>query len=80
MSSIQKSCSTCRHAYYEQDRSRHPTIGLLRQHCSNRQYNSPEYTEKMYMEDQKQGCCRFWAPIERKESEDDEEQLLNRGA
>ena len=77
MSDITKRCSTCRYSYYEQDQSKHPTIGLLRQYCSNRQYNSPEYTEEMYLEDRQQNRCRFWAPMERKENEDNEEQLFN---
>lgn len=80
MSGICKRCSTCRYAYYKQDRSRHPTIGLLRQHCSNKQYNSPDYTSEMYQEDRKHGCCRFWAPENRKDENDNEEQLLDRGA
>ena len=80
MSGITKRCSTCRYSYYEQDRSKHPTIGLLRQCCSNRQYVSPEYTEKMYLEDRSQNRCRFWEPMERKENENNEEQLFDRGA
>ena len=62
MSSPKKSCSNCKCSYYKQDTSKHPTIGLLRQHCGNEQCNSEEYTEKMYLEDRKNGCCRFWTP------------------
>ena len=46
---------------YQKDTSKHPNIGLLRQHCTSEKYNSPEYTEEMYLEDMKAGYCRFWA-------------------
>lgn len=42
-------------------------IGLLRQHCRNERYTSPEYTEEMYLEDRARGYCRYWAPNDRKE-------------
>ena len=80
MSVMKKSCDTCRYAYYEQDRSRHPTIGLLRQLCSNRQYNSGEYTTKMYLEDRGSGHCRYWEPEENDEENENEEQLYRFGA
>ena len=64
MSEISKSCDNCRYSYSEQDTSRHPTIGLLRQHCRNEHYVSEEYTTEMSMEDRGQDHCRFWAPIE----------------
>ena len=63
---MKKSCDTCRYSYYEKDTSRHPTIGILRQHCSSEEYNSPSYTEEMLIEDMKNGCCRFWAADDEK--------------
>ena len=64
MSEIKKSCDNCRYAYSERDTSRHPTIGLLRQHCRNENYQSDDYTPEMRMEDRGDDHCRFWAPIE----------------
>ena len=91
LSSLKKTCGNCRYSCCKQDTSRHPSIGLLRQHCENEKYsqgqkylsltihfdchfsrrfaatekyNSADYTEEMYLEDRKTGCCRFWAPEE----------------
>ena len=81
MSETMKTCSTCKYSYRAQDRSRHPSIGLLRQYCRNPRYNSLEYTSEMFEEDRKDNRCRFWAPIENEKGEkDNEEQLLGRGA
>jgi hypothetical protein len=32
------------------------------QRCSNAEYNSVGYTNRMLMEDWGRGYCRFWAP------------------
>ena len=64
MNGIMRSCSTCKYAYYRKDTSRHPMIGILRQHCASEDYNSLTYTEEMYLADIKKGCCRFWTPDE----------------
>ena len=64
MNEIKKCCSTCKFSYYAKDTSRHPAIGILRQHCASKNYNSQEYTEEMYLEDFKNGYCRFWTPNE----------------
>lgn len=85
MSETKKSCDNCRYSYFKQDASRHPTIGLLRQHCRNEQYNSEEYTTEMAMEDREQDHCRFWAPMDEtelyeREDKNHEEQLLDQGA
>ena len=75
MNDVKKNCDTCLFSYYKKDTSQHPTIGVLRQHCSSEGYNSPSYTEEMFMEDLKKGYCRFWASNEgRKENE---QQLLH---
>ena len=62
---MMKSCDTCKFSRYQRDTSRHPVIGMLRQHCTNEDYNAPAYTEDMYLENMKKGCCRFWAPNEK---------------
>lgn len=83
MENQSKTCTNCRYSYYAQDRSRHPNIGLLRQHCKSKEYNSAKYTQKMFEEDRKGNHCRFWAPIDEKKNKgekDNEEQLLGRGA
>ena len=49
-------CDTCLHSYMEREHFR------LRQKCSSPEYNSPNYTHDMRMEDWGRGCCRFWAP------------------
>lgn len=67
MSEVKKSCGNCLYSYSKQDTTRHPMIGLLRQHCRNERYTSPEYTEEMYLEDRARGYCRYWTPIDRKE-------------
>ena len=73
MNEIKKSCSNCKFAYYKKDTSRHPTIGVLRQHCASKDYNSSAYTEEMYREDFSSGFCRFWSPAEeRKEVSENE--------
>ena len=64
MNEMKKSCNTCKYAYYKKDTSRHPTIGILRQHCANEAYNSLAFTEEMYLKDFKNGYCRFWGPVE----------------
>lgn len=64
MNEVKKNCDTCLFSYYKKDTSQHPTIGVLRQHCSSEGYNSPSYTEEMFMEDLKKGYCRFWAANE----------------
>ncbi len=38
----------------------------LRQKCRSVEYNSPNYTHDMLMEDWGQGYCRFWAPKTKK--------------
>lgn len=53
MNGMKKSCDTCMFSCYQKDTSKHPNIGLLRQHCTSEKYNSPEYTEEMYLEDMK---------------------------
>ncbi len=60
----EKSCDTCAHSYMESEGLR------LRQKCRSPEYNSPDYTSGMFMEDREQGCCRFWSPrnTERKTS------------
>ena len=67
LSEVEKSCGNCFYSYSKQDTTQHPSIGLLRQRCKNEQYTSPEYTEKMHLEDRARGYCRFWTPIKRKE-------------
>ncbi len=52
----EKSCSTCQHAYMECEHFR------LRQKCRSAEYNSPNYTHDMLMEDWGRGYCRFWVP------------------
>ena len=32
----------------------------LRQKCRSPEYNSPDYTSGMFMEDRERGLCRFW--------------------
>ena len=32
----------------------------LRQKCRSPEYNSPDYTSGMFMEDRERGFCRFW--------------------
>ena len=64
MNDVKKCCDTCRYSYYKKDTSRHPTIGVLRQHCSGEEYNSTSYTEEMLMADMMRGYCRFWAANE----------------
>lgn len=75
MNEVKKNCDTCKFSYYKKDTSQHPTIGVLRQHCSSEGYNSPSYTEEMFMEDLKKGYCRFWAAGEERKKEN-EQQLL----
>ena len=77
LSSLKKTCGNCRYSYCKQDTSKHPSIGLLRQHCENEKYNSADYTEEMYLEDRKTGCCRFWAPEEGEKGYDHEEHLYH---
>ncbi len=60
MNEMKKSCCNCHFSCYRKDISRHPAIGVLRQHCTNRDYNSPAYTEEMYLADFRNGCCRYW--------------------
>ena len=59
MSDIEKHCHTCAFSYYPDDTGR--------EYCNNEQYNSPNYTHDMLMEDWDQVYCRFWAPKMRKE-------------
>ena len=68
MSESEKCCGNCQYSYSKQDTTRHPTIGLVRQHCRNERYNSEKYTEEMYLEDRARGCCRYWTPIDRKDA------------
>ena len=56
MSESEKNCSNCLHSYMECERFH------LRQKCRSLEYNSPNYTHDMLMEDWGQGYCRFWAP------------------
>lgn len=58
MPDTEKRCSTCASSYY-------PTDGK-REHCSNPNYLSPNYTHDMRMEDWSLGYCRFWAPKRQK--------------
>lgn len=64
MNEMKKSCCNCIFSRYQKDISRHPVIGVLRQHCTNEGYNSSAYTEEMYLEDSRTGHCRFWASDE----------------
>lgn len=52
----EKSCNTCAHSYMDHEGFR------LRQKCRSPEYNAPEYTHDMFMEDWSQGYCRFWTP------------------
>ena len=51
-----KLCNDCLHSYMECEHFH------LRQKCRSPEYNSPNYTYDMLMEDWGQGFCRFWAP------------------
>ena len=39
-------------------------IYKARQRCNCPEYNSPEYTSEMFMEDRSHDYCRFWTPRE----------------
>lgn len=56
MRESEKSCNTCAHSYMEREDFK------LRQKCRSPEYNSPDYTFDMFMEDQERGYCRFWSP------------------
>ncbi len=65
MRDSEKSCSTCQHAYMECEHFQ------LRQKCRSMEYNSPNYTHDMLMEDWGRGYCRFWAPNTKKGQHDE---------
>ena len=52
----EKNCATCAHSFMESEGLR------LRQKCRSPEYNSPDYTSGMFMEDRERGFCRFWSP------------------
>lgn len=56
MRETEKSCNTCKHSYMEREDFN------LRQKCRSPEYNSPDYTFDMFMEDRERGYCRFWSP------------------
>lgn len=56
MSETEKSCNNCLYSYMECEHFH------LRQKCRSQEYNSPNYTHDMLMEDWGRGHCRFWAP------------------
>ena len=56
MRETEKGCNTCLHSYMECEHLH------LWQKCRSPEYNSPNYTQEMLMEDWGQGYCRFWAP------------------
>ena len=60
-----KLCNDCLHSYMECEHFH------LRQKCRSLEYNSPNYTHDMLMEDWGQGCCRFWTPNTKKEYRDE---------
>lgn len=56
MRETEKSCDTCKHSYMEDEDFK------LWQKCGSPEYNSPDYTFDMFMEDRERGYCRFWSP------------------
>ena len=57
----EKHCDTCKFIY-QAINFNNEDIG---QHCNNVYYNSPDYTNKMLLEDWEKGHCRYY---ERKEN------------
>lgn len=60
MLSMKKHCNTCRHSYMVVEPNAYLPEGVQMQHCRSPQYNSPDYTQEMRMEDWPLGYCRFW--------------------
>lgn len=56
MNCTDERCNSCAHSYMDREGLR------LRQKCRSSEYNSPDYTSGMFMEDRKRGLCRFWTP------------------
>jgi len=61
---LTKHCDTCAYSYQTKDREPLRLSRKTRQHCRNPEYNSPEYTSEMFMEDRSHDYCRFWTPRE----------------
>jgi len=59
---MKKHYDACACSYKARDRKSLLPIREQRQHCSNPNYNSPDYTGDMFMEDRKRNYCRFWTP------------------
>ncbi len=61
----ERHCDTCEYSYSaleSEGKSDFFSRTVLRQYCKNEQFNSPEYTHEMRMEDRKANHCRFWTP------------------
>lgn len=56
----EKHCNICLYSYLENEKLGSKTITT--QMCRNPDYNSPDYTHEMLMEDWGKGYCRFWTP------------------
>lgn len=54
---MRKHCNTCSHVYYAIESG-----SVVRQRCASPDYNSPNYTHEMFMEDRDRDHCRFWSP------------------
>lgn len=66
MAELKKHCDTCAYSYYRREQSARFAEFVKRQHCRNPVYNSPNYTQKMLLEDWDKGHCRLWTPIPEK--------------
>ena len=56
----EKECGNCLHSYMVCEQFH------LRQKCRSPEYNSPDYTQEMLLEDWGRGYCRFWTPKTKK--------------
>ena len=61
---LEKHCDTCAYSYQVKNRGPLRLFYKARQHCKCPEYNSPEYTSVMFMEDRSHDYCRFWTPKE----------------
>ena len=60
MSKCEKHCNTCDYPYQAIEPTE--TGAVVRQRYASPDYNSPNYTHEMFMEDRARNYCRFWTP------------------
>ncbi len=61
---LEKHCDTCAYSYQDKNWKPLRLFYKPRQHCKCPEYNAPEYTCEMFMEDCSHDYCRFWTPRE----------------